>query len=72
MSTKHTDYGPEWLAQFADRLASNDQALEAGAFRQMAQQWNDEQAALHTAQAEASDLQRRLNRVGEIARAGAA
>ena len=59
----NTDYSPAWLDEYADRLANNDQGMEAVAFRQMAQMWSADRRELQEAQQGASDLQRRLDRI---------
>lgn len=67
MSDKHRDtYGPDWLDAFADRMCSNNQDLEAVAFRQMAKAWRADQVELAAAQLDLSRLQRRIDTVAAV------
>lgn len=58
-----TNFGPEYLADYADRLTSNDDQLGAQPFRQMAKAWDADKAALQAAHDENTQLQLRLNTV---------
>ena len=60
-----TNYGPEWLETFGDQMASNDQALGAEPFRQMAKAWNADKQALQDAHDENTRLQARISQVAQ-------
>lgn len=60
MHAHNTDYGPNWLDEYADRLANNGQAMESVAFRQMAIAWHEDRHQLEDAQSSATALQHRI------------
>jgi hypothetical protein len=64
----HTQLGPDYLADIADRLASEGKQLDAVPFRQMEQTWRAERAELQQAYNESTDLQHRLNKAMQLGR----
>jgi hypothetical protein len=65
----NNQFDPEWLEDFADRLGSNDQALDAVPFRQIAKAWNDDKRELADAQLQNSILQRRIDQIVQFGNA---
>lgn len=60
-------YGPEYLDHLADQVGS-DHAENAIALRQAARNWRADQQACQEAQADASRLQLRVNRITDVVR----
>lgn len=60
-------YDPSWLANYADRLGSNDQEMEAVAFRELAKNWDADKRALQAAHDENTAMGRRLQAMHKMA-----
>lgn len=68
-SNNRHQFDPGYLADYADRLRSNDQGMEAIAFDNLAKNWNDDKKALQAAQDDATQMQRRLDDIARIGNA---
>jgi hypothetical protein len=63
-----TEFGPEYLSTYADRMASNSDELGARPFRQMSKAWNDDKKALQAGVLVVRFLlQRQLDQVRRVA-----